>query len=156
MTTLVLVRHAKSDWGQPGLDDHDRPLNARGERDAPVMAARLAATGLRPELVLSSTALRARTTAAAFAEALDAELRLDADLYGAPGARLLDAAAATGLPHVVVVAHDPGMTVLAERLSGGGIGHMPTCAVATFTWHTDDWDVATAVDPDDWTVDTPR
>ncbi|MGV9193560.1 SixA phosphatase family protein [Microbacterium sp. MC2] len=156
MTTLVLVRHAKSDWGQPGLDDHDRPLNARGERDAPVMAARLAATGLRPELVLSSTALRARTTAAAFAEALGAELRLDADLYGAPGSRLLDAAAATGLPHVVVVAHDPGMTVLAERLSGGGIGHMPTCAVATFTWHTDDWDVATAVDPDDWTVDTPR
>ncbi len=156
MTTLVLVRHAKSDWGDPGVDDHDRPLNARGERDAPVMAARLVATGLRPELVLSSTALRARSTAVAFADALGAELRLDEELYGAPGSRLLGAAAATGLNRVVVVAHDPGMTVLAERLSGGGIGHMPTCAVATFTWDTDDWDVATAVDPDDWTVDTPR
>lgn len=156
MTTLVLVRHAKSDWGDPAQADHDRPLNARGERDAPKMAARLAETGLRPELILSSTALRARTTAAAFAEALGAELRLDADLYGAPGSHLLAAAAATGLRRVVVVAHDPGMTVLAERLSGGGIGHMPTCAVAAFTWQTDDWDVATAVDPDTWTFETPR
>jgi len=156
MTTLVLVRHAKSDWGDPGVDDHDRPLNARGQRDAPVMAARLAETGLRPELVLSSTALRARTTAAAFADALGTELRLDADLYGAPGSHLLAAAAATGLARLVLVAHDPGMTALAGRLSGGGIGHMPTCAVATFTWATSDWDVATAVDPDDWTFDSPR
>ena len=47
MTTLVLVRHAKSDWGDPGLDDHDRPLNSRSLRDAPAAARRLAATGLR-------------------------------------------------------------------------------------------------------------
>ena len=56
----------------------------------------------------------------------------------------------------MVVAHDPGMSDLAEQLSGGGISHMPTCAVATFTLSTDDWDVATAIDPDDWTWDTPR
>lgn len=156
MTTLVLVRHAKSDWGDPGLDDHDRPLNARGQRDAPAMAARLAGTGLRPKLVLSSTALRARSTAAAFADALRVDLRLDAALYGAPGSHLLAAAASTGLAQLVIVAHDPGMTVLAEQLSGGGIGHMPTCAVATFTWATTDWDVATAVTPDSWTFDSPR
>ena len=48
------------------------------------------------------------------------------------------------------------MTVLAGQLSDGGIGHMPTCAVATFTWDEDDWDVATAVDPESWTLDTPR
>ncbi|RZI88087.1 MAG: phosphohistidine phosphatase, partial [Microbacterium sp.] len=47
MTTLVLVRHAKSDWGDPGLDDHDRPLNDRGLRDAPAVAARLAAGASR-------------------------------------------------------------------------------------------------------------
>ncbi len=156
MITLALVRHAKSDWGDPGLDDHERPLNARGERDAPAMAALLAGTGFRPETILASTAVRARTTASVFATVLDAELRLDPDLYGAPASRLLSAAAESMLARVMVVAHDPGMTVLAERLSGGGIGHMPTCAVATFTWETDDWDVATATDPAAWTFDTPR
>lgn len=156
MTTLVLVRHAKSDWGDPGLDDHDRPLNERGRRDAPMMAERLAAAGVRLEAVLSSTALRARTTAAAFAEALGAELTLHERLYGAPASTLLDAAASSGAERVMVVAHDPGMSVLAGRLSDDGIGHMPTCAVATFEWDADDWAVATAIAPASWSFDTPR
>jgi phosphohistidine phosphatase len=156
MIRLALVRHAKSDWGDPGLGDHDRPLNDRGMRDAPVMAARLAASGFRPDVILSSTALRARTTAEAFAAELGVAVSLDPELYGAPAAALLAAAAATGAGSVAVVAHDPGMSVLAGRLSGDGIGHMPTCAVATFTWRQDDWDVASALDPDDWTFDTPR
>ena len=155
MTTLVLVRHAKSDWGDARLDDHDRPLSARGMREAPVLARRLAASGLRPDALLSSTALRARTTAGFFGAALGLEPELDAGLYGAPASALLAAAAARGVDGVMVVAHDPGMTVLAERLSGGGIGHMPTCGVATFRWATDDWDVAAAIDPDSWTFDAP-
>ncbi|MBN9213466.1 MAG: phosphohistidine phosphatase [Microbacterium sp. SCN 70-200] len=155
MTTLVLVRHAKSDWGNPGLDDHDRPLNDRGMRDAPVLAARLADTGLQLGALLSSTALRARTTAGFFAAALGVEAELDEELYGAPASTLLRTAAARGVDAVMVVAHDPGMTVLADRLSGGGIGHMPTCAVATFRWDTPDWDVATATDPDAWEFDRP-
>lgn len=155
MTTLVLVRHAKSDWGDPRLGDHDRPLNDRGMRDAPVLARRLADTGLRLDALLSSTALRARTTASFFGAALGLQPELDPDLYGAPASSLLAAAAARGAGSVMVVAHDPGMTVLAERLSGGGIGHMPTCAVATFRWSTPDWEVATAVDPDAWDFDSP-
>ena len=83
MTTLVLVRHAKSDWGSPSQDDHERPLNARGMRDAPASAERLAATGIRLDAVLSSTAVRARTA-------------------------LLAAAAGRGVDAVMVVAHDPG------------------------------------------------
>lgn len=153
--TLVLVRHAKSDWGDPLLDDHDRPLNDRGVRDAPVMARRLSATGFRPDVILASTAVRARTTAEAFAAELGVAVSLDADLYGAPASTLLRAAAATRASAVVVVAHDPGMTVLAERLSGGGIDHMPTCAVAVFAWDEDEWDVATSVDPDSWDFDAP-
>jgi phosphohistidine phosphatase len=153
---LALVRHAKSDWGDPGLDDHDRPLNDRGMRDAPRMAALLAESDFSPAAILSSTALRARTTAGFFAEALGAPLELQERLYGASASTLLSTAAAVGQPSVMVVAHDPGMSDLAEQLSGGGISHMPTCAVATFTWSTDDWDVATAVDPDAWTWDTPR
>lgn len=159
MTTLVLIRHAKSDWGSPSLDDHDRPLNARGMHDAPVLAERLAAalaaSETRIDALLSSTALRARTTAAFFGAALGIEPELDPELYGGPASKLLAAAAARGVDSVVVVAHDPGMTVLAERLSGGGIGHMPTCGVATFRWYTPDWDVATATDPDAWEFDSP-
>lgn len=156
MITLVLVRHAKSDWGDPSLDDHDRPLNDRGRRDAPRMARRLADTGFRPETIVSSTALRARTTAEAFGAEYGVAVDLEPDLYGAPPQTLLDQAARTRARAVIVVAHDPGMTDLAEQLSSGGIGHMPTCAVATFIWDEDDWDVATALDPRDWTLDTPR
>jgi phosphohistidine phosphatase len=156
MIRLALVRHAKSDWGDPALDDHDRPLNDRGMRDAPVMAARLAATGFRPDVILSSTALRARTTAEAFAAELGVAVSLDPELYGASATTLLDAAATTRAATVMVVAHDPGMSALAGRLSAGDIGHMPTCAVATFIWAQDDWDVATGLDADNWTFDSPR
>jgi phosphohistidine phosphatase len=156
MVRLVLVRHAKSDWGDPNLDDHDRPLNDRGLRDAPAMARRLAASGFVADTILSSTALRARTTAGFFGEALGVAVQEDPDLYGAPASMLLLAAVESGAPSVVVVAHDPGMTVLAGNLSGQEIGHMPTCAVATFTWEVDDWDVATAIDPAEWTFDSPR
>lgn len=156
MIRLVLVRHAKSDWGDPSLDDHDRPLNDRGMRDAPRMARLLADTGFRPQVVLSSTALRARTTAEAFAAEFDAAVNLDPELYGASAHTLLAKASASRAHRVIVVAHDPGMTVLAGELSGGGIAHMPTCAVATFTWDEDDWDVAAALDPAAWTFDTPR
>lgn len=156
MIRLVLVRHAKSDWGDPSLDDHDRPLNDRGLRDAPRMARALSETGFRPEVILSSTAVRARTTAEAFAAEFDVAVNLDPELYGALGGTLWAKAAASGAQRVIVVAHDPGMTTLAEQLSGGGIGHMPTCAVATFTWDDVDWPVADAVDPTSWTFDSPR
>lgn len=153
---LALVRHAKSDWGDPALDDHDRPLNERGLRDAPTMALRLAETGFRPDIILSSTALRARTTAEAFGSALRVPVSLDPELYGAPAGVLLGAAAATGAWSVMVVAHDPGMSVLAARLSGDRIEHMPTCAVATFAWQEDDWDVVDSLEAAEVTFDTPR
>lgn len=155
MTTLILVRHAKSDWGDPGLDDHDRPLNDRGLRDAPAMATRLAASGITIDAILSSTALRARTTAGFFGTQFVLEPELSPDLYGAAPRTLLAAATARGVESVMVVAHDPGMTMLAADLSGGGIGHMPTCAVATFRWDTPDWDVATSIDPDAWDFTSP-
>ncbi|GAA5029531.1 hypothetical protein GCM10025738_08830 [Microbacterium fluvii] len=119
------------------------------------MARRLVATGFRPDVLLASTAVRAQSTAAAFADALGLAVTSDEELYGAPASVLLEVAAATGLGSVMVVAHDPGMTVLAERLSDGGISHMPTCAVARFMWAASNWDVATALDPDRWEFDAP-
>lgn len=154
--TLTLVRHAKSDWGDPALDDHDRPLNDRGLRDAPEMARRLAESGIRADAILSSTALRAATTADVFGAELGLPVEHQEQLYGAPAAGLLAAAAECGARSVVVVAHDPGMSALAAELSRGRIEHMPTCAVAVFTWDDGDWDVATAVLPVSWRLDTPR
>lgn len=153
---LVLVRHAKSDWGDAAVSDHDRPLNERGRRDAPVMARRLAETGFRPDLIVASTALRARTTAEVFGAEFGVAVSLDRELYGAPASTLLAAAVASRAASVVVVAHDPGMSVLAGWLSDDAIAHMPTCAVARFEWDEDDWDVASSVAPSSWSLDTPR
>lgn len=156
MIRLALIRHAKSDWGDAGLDDHDRPLAERGIHDAPRMARRLAESGFRPEVILSSTALRARTTAEAFGGELRVAVSLDPELYGASAGTLLAAAAASGARSVALVAHDPGMSVLAARLSRDRIEHMPTCAVATFAWDEDDWDAVDAIEPVEWTLDLPR
>ena len=153
---LALVRHAKSDWGDPDLDDHDRPLNERGLRDAPVMARRLSQSGFRADTLLSSTARRAVTTADFFSGALGVPVQQQEQLYGASGSQLLRAAAESRGRSVVVVAHDPGMSELAGRLSRHGVEHMPTCAVAVFRWEEDDWDVATQVDPITWKFDAPE
>ncbi|HKT57305.1 MAG TPA: histidine phosphatase family protein [Microbacterium sp.] len=158
MISVALVRHAKSDWGDPSLPDHDRPLNARGERDAPVQAARLADTGFRPDVILSSTALRARTTARAFADEFGVEPDLQSELYAASAPELLRAVEEAGLAgadSVLIVAHDPGMTDLACALSGERIDHMPTCAVATFSWDDDDWHVIDSVEPAQWDLQVP-
>lgn len=157
MIRLALVRHAKSDWGDSGLADHDRPLNARGERDAPIMAARLASSGFVPDVILSSTALRARTTAQTFADEFGLEVALERRLYAAPGSTLLRAAAAAGAASVLLVAHNPGITDLASALSRERITHMPTCAVATFAWALSpaEWDAVDAVDPVHWAIDVP-
>ncbi|HWI30638.1 MAG TPA: histidine phosphatase family protein [Microbacterium sp.] len=138
MKTLVLVRHAKSSWDDPGLDDHDRPLNQRGERDAPRMARRLAGTGVRPDAILSSTAVRALTTAEVFGAVLGVQVERLERLYGASPATIARVVAARDVDSVLVVAHDPGLSILAARLAPG-IVHMPTCAVATFTWWDEAW-----------------
>lgn len=156
MRQLILTRHAKSDWGDPTVADHDRPLNDRGRRDAPVMARRLAESGTAIERIISSTALRARTTAAAFGKALELEVELDHELYLASGHTLLQKAAEAEAASVMLVAHNPGITDLAWNLSGGGIEHMPTCAVARFVWHADSWSEAAAGKADEWSLETPR
>jgi len=154
MIQLVLARHAKSDWADEGLDDHDRPLNERGRRDAPDVARRVSREGVRPEVLLSSTALRATTTAAAFAAAFDVPVTERSDLYLAPALRLLDAARESGADEVMVVAHDPGMSQLVSRLADRDV-RMVTCAVAIFTWHDGDWDDVDAIPPDTFDLITP-
>jgi phosphohistidine phosphatase len=119
---LVLVRHAKSDWPE-GVPDHDRPLSDRGRRDAGALGRWLRDTGLAPDLVVVSTARRARQTWERAAEAVGSpgEVRLDDRVYGADEDDLL--AVLRGTPAAVgtlaVVGHSPGTERVALRLDDG-------------------------------------
>jgi phosphohistidine phosphatase len=154
MIQLALARHAKSDWADASVDDHDRPLNDRGRRDAPEVARRVMRTGVRPEVILTSTALRARTTAEHFADVFGADLVDDPALYLATGESILEIARGSGLAEVLVVAHDPGMSELVSALAGREV-QMPTAAIAVFTWESGDWDAVGTVPPDDVQLTTP-
>lgn len=155
MITLTLVRHAKSDWSNPRLPDHDRPLNTRGERNAPMMARRFITSGMKVQRILSSTAVRARITAEAFGAELGVPVEFDEGLYHASAQRILTTAFSGGVQSVLLVAHDPALSDLAFELTDGQITHMPTCAVATFTWQCENWEEAT-LPADSWSYDTPR
>lgn len=134
---LTLVRHAKSDWGDPSLTDFDRPLNARGERDAPDMASRLVAAGLRPTLMIASPAARALATARVFARAFDypeTRIRLAQAAYLATPGELLEVVRDSGgrASHVMLFGHNPGISGFAAWLTGDdSLGEVPTCAVAS-------------------------
>jgi phosphohistidine phosphatase len=133
MKTLLLMRHAKSSRDDPGLADHDRPLNKRGERDAPRMGRFLRKQDLTPDLIISSPAKRALTTAQAVAEEsrYGGDIRVVAELYpgGSPAyARVLQLAPEE-FQRVLVVGHNPAMEdflrALIERTE-----ELPTAAVA--------------------------
>lgn len=121
---LLLFRHAKSAWDDPSLPDHDRGLAPRGVEAAKRMGRELAARGLVPDLVLCSTALRARRTLELALRAFDPappvrELR---SLYLAPPSRLLDIVRRQpqSVRRLMLVGHDPGMHTLATSLTGSG------------------------------------
>lgn len=146
MLTLILVRHAKSDWTNGTLTDHDRPLNSRGFSDAPAMAQALEKLNLAPKIILSSTATRAKQTADFFADALKIEINEDPQLYLASPTALLNAATKSGAKSLLIVAHNPGISTLAEKFAPQ-ISHMPTTAITVLQWDTDDWNVATSIPP---------
>ena len=141
MKTLLLMRHAKARQDED-VSDHDRSLNGRGERAAADMGRTLVESGVSPGLIVSSTALRARTTAFAVAQAFgwSPEVRLRRALYmTAPHAILAEA---SRLPDDVdcalLVGHNPGMEELMNELAARR-EPMPTGAVATFSFSVERW-----------------
>jgi phosphohistidine phosphatase len=143
MKTLFLIRHAKSSWDDSALPDKDRSLNDRGRRDAPKMGKRLAKRDVTPDLILSSPARRALTTAEIIAKKLDYKLKdivVDDRLYAGAADDLLKVIHKLGdkLESVMLFGHDPELTELAHRLSSE-ITHMPTCAVTEFTFNAKSW-----------------
>ena len=146
MKTLTLVRHAKSSWKDTTLADHDRPLNKRGERDAPFMAGRIDAAGIRPSLIVSSPAVRAWTTAKTIARHLKYPLEFlqrEKDLYLASLEDLLDVVAAqdNAFNSLMVVGHNPGLTDFANFLSPGLTDNLPTAGVVAVKIDRDDWNL---------------
>ncbi|WP_320784450.1 histidine phosphatase family protein [Streptomyces sp. CRN 30] len=147
---LVVLRHAKSAWPE-GVADHDRPLAARGRRDAPAAGRVLAGAGHLPDLVLCSTALRARATWELASAQWDAPppVRHEGRLYGADAAGLLDVVRAVSdeIRALLVVGHNPGLEELVLLLAGGGSGDalerigvkFPTSALAVLEWRGADW-----------------
>ena len=134
MKNVYFVRHAKSSWAHPELSDHDRPLNDRGHRDAPEMARYLLDEGHSIDLILTSTAQRALTTAAYFRDTfgLDEDhFWKESELYHASAETLVGILRqlTEEFVNVAVFAHNPGMSMLANSLSQVYIDNVPTCGV---------------------------
>ena len=129
MHTLTLLRHGKSDWST-GETDCRRPLNKRGKRDAPVMAERVKVRSYRPDMMISSDALRAVETAKVFAERLGSELIVDASLYATDESSVVDIIHTIDeeVNDLMLIGHNPTWEYLAEYLTGIDIT-MPTCSV---------------------------
>ena len=157
MKELLLIRHAKSSWEQD-LPDHERPLAPRGERAAPEMGRRLARAGAVPDLVLTSDAVRARSTAAALARAAGLD---PAAVVAAPRLYAADAEAIVALARelddthdrVALVGHNPALHEAVELLCELRPDKLPTAAVVRIRWPVEHWrelseDTGTCVDFD--------
>lgn len=122
MKTLLIMRHAKSSWSNMGLSDYQRPLNSRGKNDAPRMGELLKAESLTPDLIISSSAKRAATTAelAAIACDYDSEIRYEDAFYHADPETYIEVLqdAPNDASSIMIVGHNPGMEMLVTDLTG--------------------------------------
>lgn len=138
---LLVLRHAKSDWNASYGADRDRPLAPRGVEAAGIIGRFVAASGLVPDVVLSSPAVRARTTAELAAEAGDwgTPIQIREGFYGAGGEAVLGALREldSGVATVVVVGHEPVWSGLVAGFGGGGRVRFPTAALACLATESD-------------------
>lgn len=146
-----MLRHAKSSWADPLAGDHDRPLAPRGERAARRIAEHLRTAGIRPELILCSSARRTRDTLDLLQPVLEAgsEIRIEDDLYGADATLMLDHLRMVDptVRSTMIIGHNPGLQELALALAGDGAESavrqlrtkFPTCALVTLDLSGSDW-----------------
>jgi phosphohistidine phosphatase len=145
MKTLFLIRHAKSSWEHPGIRDFDRPLNERGQTDAPRMAQLLVKEGVKPDLLVSSPAKRALSTAIFFAHAFgltEVQIMQEKNIYEAFPQEILRII--SGLPDsaqtVLLFGHNPTLTEVANRfIEDDYIDNLPTCGIVKITSDAPNW-----------------
>jgi phosphohistidine phosphatase len=139
---LLILRHAKSSWEFEELSDHDRPLNNRGKRDAPLMGRKLLKQQLVPQLIISSSAVRAHSTARKVAKACgyEDEILIDPVLYGSGYSDYLNVLINQEDKHdiIMLVGHNPISEQLVEVLTGE-IVTMSTCAIACISLPITSW-----------------
>ncbi|MGM9478431.1 SixA phosphatase family protein [Pedobacter sp. GSP4] len=139
---LLLVRHGKSDWGNLDLKDFDRPLNKRGKENAPEMAERLINRGFKFDLMVSSPAKRAKSTAKYFAEAYQVDqIQYEESIYEAGTRALLHVVnqLTDDADTVIMFGHNPGFTDFANELSGADIYNIPTAGMVLISFPFDSW-----------------
>ena len=161
MKSLIIVRHAKSSWEIAGQDDFDRTLNARGKKDAPEMARRLLARNIKIEVFVSSPAVRAKETAAFFAQAYHAapqQVKYVPALYLAaaeafmPVIESIDDAFDTA----AVFSHNPGITGFVNTLTSVKTDDMPTCGVFAVHCPVSSWKEFGKTAKEFWFFDYPK
>ncbi|MBL1294275.1 MAG: histidine phosphatase family protein [Thiotrichales bacterium] len=144
MKQLMIVRHAKAGWGDPGLADFQRPLNKRGVSDSLVMAQHLLDKSIVPQYIVSSPALRALTTAKQFAKTLGiktADFATDKCIYEANSNTLLDVVWGLDDRHdkIMLVGHNPGLFDMVRSLVAQNIDELSTCEVIAIQFDCDQW-----------------
>ncbi|MEL6717517.1 MAG: histidine phosphatase family protein [Bacteroidota bacterium] len=142
MKTLYFIRHAKSSWDDPSLRDFDRPLNPRGKRDAPKMANYLNDLKIQPDLIISSPAKRAQSTARIFQKTLgNPPLQLERDIYEANVFDVFRIIQEIEEEHSVVFifGHNPTFTSIANQFTEELIMNVPTCGIAKIESNIDSW-----------------
>lgn len=145
MKTLYLIRHAKSDWSIGHLSDIDRPLNERGYADAHKMSSILKEKKIFPDLIISSPAVRAISTALIFCRTLNYDpkaILLNKNLYNTSAKEYISAVSKIDNKHGVVFlfGHNPTITNTANSLTNTVTEEMPTCAIAGIQSDLDDWE----------------
>ncbi len=143
MKKIILIRHAKSSWENPWLDDYERPLADRGLHDAPNMANSLKKRGIDIDLICSSTAKRARQTASITAEVIGypkEKIFWDKSLYHASANHLLQFihSQSDHIQTMAVIGHNPGLTELINLL-GVNLDNLPTAGQFAFSLSTPHW-----------------
>jgi phosphohistidine phosphatase len=161
MKQLILVRHAKSDWGNPGLDDIDRPLNERGKKDAPAMAKRLSDKEIKIDAFFASPAKRAAKTAKFFAEAFKRkkdEIVFEEKLYLAEPATFYSviANADDKFESIAIFTHNYGITDFANMLTEVRIDNIPTCGVFALKADCSSWADFKEAKKEFWFFDYPK
>ena len=140
--SLVILRHAKSSWKDPTLTDFQRPLNRRGERDAPFMAQRIRHHDLMIDEILCSPSMRTQLTLALMNDQLNVEterITMIDELYHASLQNLISLLSTRSARAVMLIGHNPGLKQLADLLSQGEIQRLPTCAYAAFRVPFQSW-----------------
>jgi phosphohistidine phosphatase len=161
LKSILLIRHAKSSWSEPSLNDFDRTLNERGKNDAPMMAKRLVKKKIKIDAFITSPAKRAKKTAEIFSKEFGGkkgEIILADELYGAMEDAFYNVISnlKNKYDQVAIFSHNPGITDFANVLTDVKIDNMPTCSIFAIKIDSKDWSDFKNATKEFWFFDYPK